>query len=124
MGRDQLDAALSVTTVAAGRLDVGEGSEIEIGEGLESLGSGAVSRRLSGSPATLHTRPVALAARPPHRANAEGGCVDRLSGACGSRRAKASSSGGRDSEPGAQRCSTRARRLVCGLSALPLISVT
>ena len=32
MGCDQLDAALSVTTVAAGRLDVGEGSELEIGE--------------------------------------------------------------------------------------------
>ena len=44
MGRDQLDAALSVTTVAAGRLDVGEGSEIEIGEGLESLGSGGVAQ--------------------------------------------------------------------------------
>ena len=44
MGRDQLDAVLSVTTVAAGRLDVGEGSEIEIGEGLESLGSGCVAQ--------------------------------------------------------------------------------
>jgi len=28
VGRDQLDAALSFTTVAAGRLDVGEGSEL------------------------------------------------------------------------------------------------
>ena len=44
MGRDQLDAALSVTTVAAGRLDVGEGSELEISEGLESLGSGGVAQ--------------------------------------------------------------------------------
>jgi len=44
VGRDQLDAALSVTTVAAGQLDVGEGSELEIGEGLESLGSGGVAQ--------------------------------------------------------------------------------
>ena len=52
MGRDQLDAALSVTTVAAGRLDVGEGSEIEIGEGLESLGSGGVAQAV-GQPSHL-----------------------------------------------------------------------
>ena len=44
MGRDQLDAALSVTTVAAGQLDVGEGSELEISEGLESPGSGGVAQ--------------------------------------------------------------------------------
>jgi len=48
----ELDAALSVTTVAAGRLDVGEGGEIEIGEGLESLGSGCVAQAV-GQPFRL-----------------------------------------------------------------------
>jgi hypothetical protein len=53
VGRDHLDAALSVTTVAAGRLDVGECSELEIGEGLESLGSGGVAQAV-GQPSKPH----------------------------------------------------------------------
>jgi hypothetical protein len=109
-----------ITPVTPRRLDLGQRSEVEIGDRLQRLGHGgasqAVRQRLQPID-TLELDPQqhvgcvvpTLEAAEPVPAKAGAG---RSVGAFGSRRAVAASSGGRDTAPGARRCSARARPVV------------
>ena len=102
----------SIPAVAAWRLDLGEcarGRDRRSPRAPRPWGAAQAVRQRAA--ANRHTRPGSPAARWPRHPNAEGGCVDRPAGGFGSRRAAAGSIGERDSEPGARRCSARARQL-------------